>query len=209
MTTRPHRPVRLPSSAFDVYTGAPDPAETSRAAHETAAALLHRARGTSDPQVVSRLVRYADEYGIDDLAELWSAASAVSLPGALWRLYLIRQLTTKDAETTAYCFRRGVEVDRSISRVVAGAVTPTGPVEIVQLCDTILRGAFTGDAGVALERAAAFCRIMSQGAVALAESSDSTGEQESDAWIRRAARYLELAGDLHAAALRWSDDLLD
>lgn len=209
MTDRHHRPVRRPSAAFEVFVGADDPAELSRVAHDTAAALLHRARGTTDPAVVARLVSFTDEHGIDDLVELWSTAAAASLPGALWRLYLIREAATKAPELTAYTFRRGSEVDRTISRVVAGAVTPTGPDEIVALCDEMLRGAFTGDVGIALERASAFCRIMAQGSAELAESSDRDDVDRARAWTRRGGRYLELAEDLHAAAMRWHDGELD
>lgn len=209
MSERHHRPVRRPSAAFEAYIGADDPADVSRVAHDTAAALLHRARGTDDPAVVARLVSFTDEHGIDDLVELWSTAAAASLPGALWRLYLIREAATRDAELTAYTFRRGLEIDRTISHVVAGAPTPTGPDEIVALSDEILRGAFTGDVGIALERASAFCRIMAQGSADLAESSEVDSFDRARAWTRRGARYLELAEELHAAAMRWHDGELD
>ncbi|MGO2111779.1 MAG: DNA-directed RNA polymerase subunit beta [Pseudoclavibacter sp.] len=209
MTDRHHRPVRVPSNALEGMLGGYDPSEVSRVAHDTAAALLHRGRETGDPEVVSRLVAFTDEHGIDDLAELWSAAAVASLPGAMWRLYLIREIANRNAEGTAYMFQRGIELDRTISHVVAGAVTPTGPEEIVVLCDEILRGAFTGDVGIALERASAFCRIMAQGAAELSASSDGIDEQRAAAFTRRGARYLELAEDLHAAAMRWQDDSLD
>ena len=216
MTDRPHRPARVPSGAFDAFIGADDPAEVSRIAHDTAAALLHRVRGTDDPAVIARLVRFTDEHGIDDLVELWSAAASNSLPGSLWRLYLIRDAAIRNPEATAFCFRRGLEVDRTISRVVAGAPTPTGPDEIVALCDEILRGAFVGDVGIALARASAYARIMSQGAAELTEPLTGTvlvdGHDEADTsrtWLRRSSRYLELADDLHAASMRWHDGVLD
>ena len=209
MTERHHRPMRVPTTTFEGLFGAHDAAEVSRVAHDTAAALLHRARGTDDPEVVARLVTFTDQHGIDDLAELWATAAATSLPGALWRLYLVREAATRDPELTAYTFRRGIELDRTISHVVAGAPTPVGPSEIVDLCTEILRGAFTGDVGMALERASAFCRIMAQGAAELAESSDVDSPPRARAWTRRGARYLEFAEQLHTAAVHWHDGSLD
>ncbi|GGA62999.1 hypothetical protein GCM10011490_11880 [Pseudoclavibacter endophyticus] len=209
MTHRHHRPVRVPARAFENLCGSADPSEVSRIAHDTAAALLHRGRDAADPDVVARLVAFTDEHGIDDLAELWAAAAAVSLPGAMWRLYLIRDVARNSPESTADMFQRGIELDRTISHVVAGAETPTDPEKIVALCDEILRGAFVGDVGIALERASAFSRIMSQGAAELAASSDATDERRAAVLTRRGARYLEVAEDLHAAAMRWHDDALD
>lgn len=209
MIDRPHRPVRVPSNAFDNLLGSPDPSEAHRVAHDTAAALLHHGRGTEDPAVVTRLVAYTDEHGIDDLAELWSTAAALSLPGALWRLYLIREVATRDPEGTAYTFARGIALDRTISHVVAGAPTPAGPEEITALCNEILRGAFTGDLGMALERASAFCRIMSQGATDIASGAEHSEPERAHDLTRRAARYLGLAEDLHAAAMRRHDGTLE
>lgn len=208
MQERHHRPVRVPSGAFDAIKGANDPAEVRRVAHDTAAALLHRARDSNDPVIVARIMTFTDEHGIDDLAELWSGASAVSLPGALWRLYLIREAARRNADVTSYTFRRGFDRDQTISHVVAGAVTPTGPDEIVALCDEILHGAFTGDVAIAFERASAFCRIMSQGAADIAESSETSDHERAVAWTRRGSRYLAMAEDLHGAAQQWTDGML-
>ena len=76
------------------------------------------ARG-SRPAVVDRLVAYTDEHGIDAVAELWSRASAHSLPGALWRIYLLRVLIRQDPEGVAFLFQRGTEL--------CGRSTPSWP----------------------------------------------------------------------------------
>lgn len=209
MTERHHRPVRVPSQAFEALIGADDPAAVSRVAHDTARALLQRARGEGDQAVVARLVAYADEHGIDEIAELWAGAASRSLPGALWRLYLLRQAVRANPAETSYVFRRGYDVDRSISSVVAGAATPTGPEEVVALADVILHGAFSGDFALALERAAAFCLVMSQGATSLAKDEESVAPARARQSTRRAIRYLEMGEDLHASAGMWRLDTLD
>lgn len=204
-----HRPTRFSGSKFDTYHGADDPAETSRVAHETAAALLARVRADPDPQVVDRLVGYTDDNGIDAIAELWSRAAARTLPGALWRIYLLRLLIRQSPDETSYVFRRGTEVLHTIDPVVAGAAIPTGPAEIIQLADRILRGVFEGDFADALERAAAFCRVSATGATSIADDLEPTEPHRSSELTRRALRFSQFAEDLVAGARLWREDALD
>jgi hypothetical protein len=165
-----HKPTQYSGDKFDTYEGGQDPAQILRVAHDTAHALVNRARENDDPEVLDRLIAYTDEHGIDAIAELWARSSPRSLPGALWRIYLVRLLIRQDPEGTALLFQRGSEVLQTIDPVVAGAPLPIGPAEITQLADEILRGVFVGDFGVALERAAAFCRVSAAGATSVASS---------------------------------------
>ncbi|RIJ18462.1 DNA-directed RNA polymerase subunit beta, partial [Clavibacter michiganensis subsp. insidiosus] len=159
-----HKPTKFSGAKFESMLGGDDPATISRVAHETASALLARVRADPDPAVVKRLIAYTDEHGIDAVAELWSRASPRSLPGALWRLYLMRALIRQDPDGVSLLYQRGTEVTTTIDPVVAGATAPTGPAEIVELADSILRGLFTGDFAVALDRAGAFSRLAALGA---------------------------------------------
>ena len=126
-----HKPVRRPAELFDRLYSAQDPAEVSRAAHSTAQALLSRVRDESDAAVVDRLVTFTDDHGIDDIAELWSRSPASSLPGALWRLYLLQLMIHDDPGTAALLYERGRAELASADDVVAGAPTPAGPEELV------------------------------------------------------------------------------
>ena len=200
---RHHRPVRLPIEAFDNHVGAPDPAVQSHLAHETARALLHRLHRADDPEALRRTIDYVGEHGIDDLAELWAQSASVTLPGALWRLYLVHGSVAEDLDTASYAYRRGVAVDRSASRIVAGAVEPTGPREIRDLIDRILRGAFTGDFGDALDRAAAFSVVMSLGYESIAGDAERTDPERARLATARALRFLEFSKDLTSAARLW------
>ena len=152
---RPRRPSYLEPAALEAVGGRHDPIAGLQAAHETAAVLVHRGRAATDPETIERLVRLVDEIGLPDLAELWAARPARSLPGALWRLYLLREWMTRHPEAVAREYAAGVRFTEP-NHVVAG-VDPPGPDEVRQVADQILRGAFTGDFAVALERAAAFC----------------------------------------------------
>jgi hypothetical protein len=203
-----HKPVRRPAELFDRLFAAEDPAEVSRIAHSTAHALLSRVRSDPDGAIVDRLVTFTDEHGIDDIAELWSRSPARSLPGALWRLYLLQLMIHDDPRTAALLYERGRTALSSADEVVAGAPTPAGPDELVALIDQILRGLFEGDFAVALDRAAAFCRVEASGATHLADDYEPTEPERASAFTRRALRLSDYASDLSACAALWRRESL-
>ena len=203
-----HKPVRRPAELFDRLFAAYDPAEVSRAAHSTAQALLSRVREDPSAEVVDRLVAFTDENGIDDIAELWSRSPARSLPGALWRLYLLQLMIHDDPQTAALLYERGRTMIPSSDPVVAGAPSPASPEELVQLIDTILRGLFTGDFAVALDRAAALCRVQAAGATYLADDYEATEPERASTFTSRALRLSTYANDLAACAALWRRESL-
>ncbi len=204
-----HKPTKFSGSRFEEFEGGADPAHISRVAHETAQALLSRVRGNPDPAVIERLVAFTDEQGIDAIAELWAQSSARSLPGALWRVYLMRTLIRQNPDDISFLFQRGTEITSTIDYVVAGAPTPAGPAEIVELADQILRGMFQGDFAIALDRAAAFCRLSAAGAASVADDVEKTEPERSTALTTQALRLSETAADLAACAALWRRESLD
>ena len=204
-----NKPALFGGNEFDAFGGGEDPAAVLRAAHDSARKLLTRARNADDPAVVDRLVTYTDEYGIDALAELWARSSPHSLPGALWRIYLVRVLIRQDPDGVALLFQRGTEVLSTIDPVVAGAPLPAGPQEITDLADLILRGAFEGDFAIALERAAAFCRVTAAGALSVADDQDAVSPERATELTTRAQRLITTADELMACARMSRADTLD
>lgn len=202
------RPVLQPSHTFDWIVGDDGPAAAQRLAQETSWALLDRVRSVADPEVVERVIGLASGSGIDDIAELWAREGTHSLAGVLWRLYLLRRVAASDLEGSADLFRRGAAAAATIDPVVAGAIEPITPDSITTLCDTILRGVFTGDLGGALDRAASYCRVMSLGAADLADTRDSHDDEVASMLTTRALRYSTLAADLRVGARRWRDGSL-
>ena len=209
MTEQFHRPVRRPATAFDKIVAPDDPAGLARIAHSTANALIARVRAEPEAEIVARLVTFTDMHGIDTLAELWSHSPARSLPGALWRIYLLQLMIHNDPHTASLLYRRGNDELRSVDPVVAGATMPAGPEELVTLADAILRGVFEGDLAIALERAAAFCRVQAAGATHVADDYEPTEPERASELTRRAARLAGYAVDLAAAARLWRADALD
>lgn len=203
-----HKPVRRPAELFDRLFSSADPAEVSRVAHATATALVSRVRDEPADAVVDRLISFTDEHGIDTIAELWSRSPARSLPGTLWRLYLLQLMVHDDPRTAALLYERGRVRLASADDVVAGVPSPAGPDELVTLSDAILRGVFSGDLAVALDRAASFCRVEAAGAADLADDHDESEPERATTFTTRALRLTVYAEDLTSAAALWRRDSL-
>lgn len=200
----PRRPARFGGSQrFDRVEGGTDPAQVTRLAHDTAWTLVSRVRQHADPAVLERLVRYTDEHGIDAIAELWATSGPRTLPGALWRVYVLRMLIAHTADELTYEYRCGVDELPTADALIAGAATPTGPAEMQQLADEILTGVFAGDLALALDRAAAFCRVVQAGAVAIANDSDLVAPARGSRLTEQAARMQDLADEFGSAARLW------
>ncbi len=173
-----------------------DPVADLHAAHESAAALLGAGRHGRDPEVTRRLISVVDEVGITTLADLWSTRPARSLPGVLYRLYVLREWVQQDPDGAARQYSAGVHLSEP-NHAVAGA-HPAGPDEVRRVADDILRGVFEGDLPLALERAAAFARVVSAGRGNLQAHDDL-----------HADRLMHLADDLAASARMWRDGDLE
>ena len=194
------------AQAFEAIEGDVDPATLSEAADRAAHALVRGARNQADEALVDRVVHLADSEGLETLAELWSGASADSLAGALWRLYLLRSWVYADPQTAAAEFDRG-RAHVPVFEVISGVVEPPGPDEVRALVDEVLGGVVVGDFADTLFRAAAFARVAAAGRVhdvplVVPENESSYATDVS------ASRLITLADQLqHAAHLELSGSL--
>lgn len=193
---RHHRPVPLDPQAIRAGSSDLDPAEVTEAAHRTAAAVVGRGRAGSDPELTARLVDLVRQVGLPTVAEMWADRPARSLPGALWRLYLLHEWVQRQPEVVARAFSAGA-AHTEVNRVVAGLAEPPDPEGLRALTTSILTGVFDGDLAIALERASAFCHVV---AVGLA---DPAAEDVPAETVRRAGRMQETATDLAAGARMW------
>jgi hypothetical protein len=204
-----HRPVLFGEGELDRFPGAPDPAVTHRIAHETARTLLSRARGGADPNVVKRLTHYTDEHGIETISELWAQMSPESLPGVLWRVYLLRSMVMGHPDDNAALFQLGEGRLGTVDAVVAGVQPPAGVIEVQQLTEQVLRGVFVGDFHLALNRAAAFCMIVAAGCLRHADDIDEVDALAAESLTERAAALTDMAHVFRRGAALWRSDRLD
>jgi hypothetical protein len=190
-TPNPRRPILPGNKLFESLPGAADPATVTEAAHRTAELLVRGVRKSEDAEVHARVVKLGDEYGLDELAELWSDSPADSLPGALWRLYVLRSWVHSNAEEVSREFATGREY-AEVHAAVAGVAEPPGPAEVRDMVDAVLRGVATGDFATTLDRAAAFARIVATGRAHLADDGHDR--------VLSASKLVETADQLQTAA---------
>lgn len=206
----------------DSIAAGPDPAKLEEVAHLSANVVVLRGRANVDPDVLQRLVNLVELEGIDAVAELWASSPPNTLPGALWRMYLLREWVRTAPEVFALHYRLGSD-SAEVAHVVAGVTSPPNPEDVAALADRVLSGLFQGDLDVALERAAAFCRVVAVGATYDADSVDNQGqapevsvelESSNTARIARklvagASSLTATAEDLGEAATLWRRGKLD
>lgn len=161
-------------------------------------------------------VALADRVGLDTLTSLWRDAGPGTLPGALWVLYVVRQWCRSDTVRVARLWRAG-EGLAPADAVVAGVASVSGPEDVVAFADAALAGVYSGEVDVALERVAAFLRVVAMGRRWFADATDVTPADvtEGPALDRTgvgtdsaADRNERVAAELAAAAGRWRNGTL-
>lgn len=206
-SSRPSRPAQLDPAVADGLAGGMDPQALSEMSHLSAAALLDRVRHSEDPAVVERVLTLVETVGVDEIAELWSDTEPDSLPGVLWRLYMLRTWMRSNRDSIAHLWRLAEPVATTDS-AIAGVDQAPSEDDIVRLADSILSGAFVGDFAVALERAAAFTDVVALGLrvearrmVTRAEANGGFSSDADEKAVRtKAARLMHTAGSLMATA---------
>lgn len=202
------RPAMLDMEEAEQIEGDVDPLDIALIAHETALAVVSQVRESRDPELVARLVRLVDDEGIDAVAMMWAKAEPHTLPGALWRIYMLREWVKHSAESVARSYHQGVHAAQ-VRHAIAGVEDPPGPEEVRRLADSILSGVFSGDLAVALERAGAFCRVVATGAAFEAETDEGHADARAHRATLRAAQLLRTGEDLERCAQLWREGKLD
>jgi hypothetical protein len=202
------RPAMLDMELADELEGDIDPADRALIAHETASAIVGQARESRRVELVARLIALVDEEGIDTVAMMWSKAEAHTLPGALWRLYMLREWVKFDAGGVARSYHFGVAAAH-VRHAIAGVGDPPGPDEVRQLADDVLSGVFSGDLAVALERAGAFCRVVATGSAFEAENDDGHAQARAHERALKASQLLHTGEELERCATLWREGRLD
>ena len=187
MSNRTHKPVSMAPWRLEASESEEDaiwrlhPERRLAIAHDTAQLLVREQRGTDSDDTLSRMKTFVDQEGVDTLAELWSSADPVSLPGALWRLFGIREQVRVRPDVIGEVVQRGLDALETIDPVVVGAEEPVTAAGVGNIIDQVLRGGFSGDLANALERASALARVIAAG---LLHWPESHTDREHDVALR-------------------------
>ena len=85
------RPASLDQEEAEDIVGDEDPAAESEIAHTTAWALMGVPSGDFDEKATEKLRQSVRSEGVDIIAAAWARSPGFTLPGALWRIYLLCQ----------------------------------------------------------------------------------------------------------------------
>ena len=206
----PRRPAFFTPVSMDSRGGSEslDPARVTEVAHETAAVIVRTGRAAHDRELTTRLVALVDDLGLSTIAELWADRPARTLPGALWRLYALREWVSRDPAGASADYAAGIRF-ADVPHVLAGVAEPPGPTELREVTDAILTGVFEGDLAIALQRASGFCRVVAAGRAQRANDAEDHDPLWGSDQTRRAASLLTTADDLETCARLWRNgDLL-
>lgn len=143
MNAKHRRPAQLTPDQVELLEGDTNTEARLELAHATAAALVPSRNRSFEPADRERVLAVIDAEGIDAVAESWVDAPELSLPGVLWRGYLLREWIRRypDVVTHRYTAARvafGEENDKESALV-------STPAMVKMTWDNVFSGEFEGD----------------------------------------------------------------
>ncbi|WP_194949434.1 hypothetical protein [Actinomyces trachealis] len=226
-----HRPARLDPEVAESIEGTADIATTSELAHRTAQLLIdatdatghadptgvaHATAATADaddePLAVTRagVVAVAAK-GVDEVAELWADSPADTLPGTLWRLFLLREWIRRDPELVASRYATTIDLSAQpdgspvlarLDAALGEARRAPAPKQVRERIDALMRGEVKGvqALGPVCLLAAGFLRALAAGSADTWIEDDA--DELADRVTRRDSALLATAAELSDAARR-------
>lgn len=162
---KPRRPAQLDDAQIEAIEGEADVAYNSEIAHTSAQALMPMGKHfrEDNPDIVARVLRLVDDEGPDVLAESWVRSPEDSLPGILWRGYLLREWIRRESDAVATRYQMvqavlgsGDEAER------ARLATLPKPGGLRQEWDLVLMGTYESDFADLLARSARFSKELAE-----------------------------------------------
>lgn len=188
MTRQFHRPVLMEPAEAERYTGAEDTAATSALAHQSAQLLIGGYLGadTDATLTAAGLRKVVASHGVDVIGELWATSPAGTLPGALWRLLLLREWIERDPALVESRYATVVTIsdDAAAQARFEAALSQGQRVDSVaqvqaQLNELLLGDAFAGSQRTPSRRSQLYPTLLAS--AALLERLSRASEQDS--WI--------------------------
>lgn len=190
------RPAALRTEDAENLPGDEDPAEYSEVAHTAAQMLL----GVAPPEDMRRrpdLLSAIEAEGVDLVAELFAKSPADTLPGVLWRLYLIQQWMHRDEPRVQQVWQEGAAFATRKSEVPTRPLPD--PCSVLGRIDQLLNGVFKADFAQLLSDTALVMEFLSVGLRSENWITDEHDELADRVTLRNSA-LIATARELLAAA---------
>ncbi|MCF2711449.1 hypothetical protein [Schaalia hyovaginalis] len=196
---RPRRPAMLGPATAEAIIGDEDPAASSALAHSSAWALMGVGDEDFDIEAIGRLRALVRGSGVDAIAHLWARSPEFTLPGALWRLYLLVEWCERDRALACALYDAGTR-----ARIVPGLERPleVRPLEsILDEAEALLRGDLSDDElDHVLVQASIALRLLAAGEGGNGDWITDPNDPLAHAVTTRARAFLATAEELDIAA---------
>ncbi len=201
-----HRPASLDQAEAEAIEGDEDPAAESEIAHTTAWALLGVPNADFDAKAVEQLQQSVRTEGVDIIAAAWARSPEFTLPGALWRVYLLWQWHQMNPDVVHDRFNEGVAAMKKQGLSKAPIPLP----EVIRAIEGILAGyGNEEDLAYVLEAAAQTMRVMAMGVRFGPEWITEDGHVLAHTVTRRPQALLDTAKELDESARQAAQGTLD
>ena len=203
----PRRPAMLDAARAETIIGDEDPASLAAVAHTAAWALMGIGDDTFTDEDVARLWDTVRARGIDTIAHVWSRSPEFTLPGALWRVYLLHEWYHRDPISVAQRY-----ADGSRAPIIQGLEAPVElrPLSLImEEVDSLLRGDLTDDdLEYVFAQASRAMRVLAAGEAGALWIEDPTDPLAHRVTMRHSA-LLATADELDVAAREAAAGTLD
>lgn len=203
----PRRPAMLDAARAETIIGDEDPASLAAVAHTAAWALMGIGDDTFTDEDVARLRDAVRARGIDTIAHVWSRSPEFTLPGALWRVYLLHEWYHRDPISVAQRY-----ADGSRAPIIQGLEAPVElrPLSLImEEVDSLLRGDLTDDdLEYVFAQASRAMRVLAAGEAGALWIEDPTDPLAHRVTMRHSA-LLATADELDVAAREAAAGTLD
>lgn len=116
----PRRPAMLEPAQAEQIIGDTDPAAASELAHASAWVVMGLTDDTYPTDAPTRVRDLIAREGVDAVADLWSRSPEFTLPGALWRIFLLHEWLIREGDVVETRYRQGLAVASHSDPQVAG-----------------------------------------------------------------------------------------
>ena len=203
----PRRPAMLDAARAEAIVGDEDPASLSAVAHTAAWALMGIGDETFSDEAVARLRETVRARGVDTIAHVWSRSPEFTLPGALWRVYLLHEWYHRDPGLVESRYAQGQRAP-----IIQGLEAPVElrPLSLImEELDSLLRGDLTDDdLEYVLREASRAMRVLAAGEAGALWIEDPTDPLAHRVTMRHSA-LLVTADELDVAAREAAVGTLD